>query len=207
MAQTEFMTVIDRDGLTGLLVETKDVEALVRLESGETVAVPINVMVIEDDGNYHVPGAFGDFKAQSGARIREVDDSTQVLPVAQEELRVDKRRVATGGVRIKKVVHEREELIDEPLLKEEVNVERVSINRVVDDVVPIRYEGDTTIVSLFEEVLVVERRLMLKEELHITKRQFEAREPQRVTLRSEEAVIERLDGTADAGSSEEDKTM
>jgi stress response protein YsnF len=45
-----------------------------------------------------------------------------------------------------------------------------------------------------EEVLVVEKRLMLKEEVRVTKSRHEVRDPKEVTLRSEEAVIERLPG-------------
>jgi uncharacterized protein (TIGR02271 family) len=84
-----------------------------------------------------------------------------------------------------------EEVVDEPLLREEVEVERVSVNRVVEEPSGIRYEGDRTIIPLYEEVLVVEKRLMLTEELHVTKRQVETRDPQRVSLRREEAVVER----------------
>jgi stress response protein YsnF len=48
------------------------------------------------------------------------------------------------------------------------------------------------IVSILEEVLVVEKRLRLKEEIHIRKRRVETHQPQQVTLRYEEARIERL---------------
>jgi stress response protein YsnF len=58
--------------------------------------------------------------------------------------------------------------------------------------VPVRHVGNTMIISLLEEVLVVEKRLMLKEELHITKGEVETYKPQRVTLRTEEAVVERV---------------
>jgi uncharacterized protein (TIGR02271 family) len=88
-----------------------------------------------------------------------------------------------------------EEFVDEPLLEEEVEVERVAINRIVDGPLPVRYEGDTMIVPLLEEVLVVEKRLVLKEELRITKRQHKTRKPQRVTLRSEEVRVEHLDSS------------
>ena len=84
-------------------------------------------------------------------------------------------------------------MVDEPLLREEVNIERVPVNRVVEGPVQVRREGNTLIVPLLEEVLVVEKRLMLKEELHITKRRFETREPRAVTLRTAEANIERVD--------------
>jgi len=49
------------------------------------------------------------------------------------------------------------------------------------------------IVPILEEVVVVEKRLMLKEELHISKQRIETHKPQRVTLRSEEVNVERID--------------
>jgi hypothetical protein len=55
-----------------------------------------------------------------------------------------------------------------------------------------RQEGDTTIVTLVEEVVVVEKRLRAIEEVRITKRQDVEPSVQTVTLRREEAVIERL---------------
>ena len=116
-----------------------------------------------------------------------------VVPVVAEQLEVEKRKVEAGGVRIRKTVSEREEVVDEPLMREEVQVRRVPVNKVVDGPVPVRHVGDTMIVSLLEEVLVVEKRLMVKEELHITKEQVESYRPQRVRLRTEEAVVERVE--------------
>jgi stress response protein YsnF len=84
-------------------------------------------------------------------------------------------------------------------MREEVHVRRVPINRVVDGPIPVRHVGDTMIISLLEEVLVVEKRLMLKEELHITKGEVETYKPQRVILRSEEATIERVDAADSRG--------
>jgi len=116
----------------------------------------------------------------------------QVIPVIEEEVEVSKRKVETGVTRITKKVHEREEVIDEPLLQEEVQVDRVPINRFVEGPVPVRQENDKTIVPVFEEVLVVEKRLLLKEELHISKRRIEVHKPQEAVLRSEEVVVENL---------------
>jgi stress response protein YsnF len=116
-----------------------------------------------------------------------------VLPVLAEVLDVQTRPVETGRVRIHKTVQAREVLVDEPLLREEVIIERVPVNRVVEGPIPVRYEGDTMILSLLEEVLVVETRLLLKEELHLTKRRTEIHQPARVTLRREEVTIERVD--------------
>jgi len=125
----------------------------------------------------------------------ERGDGQIILPVIEETLDVQKREVETGRVRITKKVHEREGIVDEPLMEEEVSVTRVDINRVVEGPVLVRHEGDTMIIPLLEEVLVMEKRLMLKAELHITKRQLETHKPQTITLRNEEAIIERINPT------------
>jgi uncharacterized protein (TIGR02271 family) len=124
----------------------------------------------------------------------EWDEHQQVIPVIEEVLDVQKRRVETGGVRINKKVSEREERIDEPVWQEEVDVRRVAINRVVDGPVPeSRIEGDVMIVPVLEEVVVVKKQLVLKEELHITRRRIVERDSRTVTLRREEATVERIE--------------
>jgi uncharacterized protein (TIGR02271 family) len=124
----------------------------------------------------------------------EWDEHQQVIPVIEEVLDVQKRQVETGGVRIHKKVSEREERIDEPVWQEEVDVRRVAINRVVDGPAPeSRTEGDVMIVPVLEEVVVVRKQLVLKEELHITRRRIAARDSRTVTLRREEATVERIE--------------
>jgi uncharacterized protein (TIGR02271 family) len=115
-----------------------------------------------------------------------------VVPVLVEELEVQKRVVETGKVRITKVVHERETLVDEPLVRENVAISRVPMQRVVEGPIPIREDNGTTIISVVEEVLVVEKRWMLREEIHIRKRRTETHQPQPITLRSEEVQVERV---------------
>jgi uncharacterized protein (TIGR02271 family) len=119
-------------------------------------------------------------------------DDTRVIPLVEERLDVWRRRVETGRVRITKVVHEREEIVNVPRVREEVTVERVTLNCRVDAPVSVRQEGDTLIIPLLEEVVVVEKRLIVKEELRITTRRIEEQGSQQVTLRREEAVVERL---------------
>ena|SRR2546421_1900649 len=91
-----------------------------------------------------------------------------VLPVIEEALEVHTSPVETGRVRIRKMVHAREEIVDSPLLRDEVVIERVSINRVIEAPISARSEEDTVVIPLLEEVLVVEKRLLLKEEVRIT---------------------------------------
>ena len=127
------------------------------------------------------------------------DDDRETLPVIEERAVITKHKKLTGGVRVRTVVHEDEEIIDEPLGTEQVEVQRVSLARWVEAPIPVRQEGDTTIITLHEEVLVVEKRLRVVEEVRLTKRRATSNTSQRVTLRREEAVVERLEG-ADKGS-------
>ena len=115
----------------------------------------------------------------------------QSIPLAREELEVGKREVETGRVRIHKVVREHEELIDTPLMHEEIDVQRVPVNRELDAPAQPRQEGDVLIVPVVEERLVVQKRLVLVEELHVRRRAVERPHQERVLLRSEEAVVER----------------
>ena len=125
----------------------------------------------------------------------------QIIPVVEEEAVVLKRKKLTEGVRVRTVVREIEEIVDEPLATEDVEVERVALGHWIDAPAPVRQEGETTIVTLVEEVVVVEKRLRAIEEVRITKRKSIRRAPQKVTLRREEAVVERL--TADGRKDDE----
>jgi stress response protein YsnF len=132
---------------------------------------------------------------------RKLEHDREVIPVVEERAVILKRKKLTGGLRVRTVVRESEEVIDEPLTTDEVEVERVSVGRWVEAPVPVRQEGETTIITLLEEVAVVEKRLRATEEVRITRRRTVRQAPQHVTLRREEAVVERLDI---AGSGDDD---
>lgn len=116
------------------------------------------------------------------------------VPVVQEEMRVGVRTVDTGGVLIHKTVHEHPHNIDETLLRDAVDVKRVVIDKIVSlsEAPQSRQEGDTLIVPILEEVLVVEKRLRIKEEIHITRSQRTEHHSETVILRSEQVTIERF---------------
>jgi uncharacterized protein (TIGR02271 family) len=198
MSPAHVVTVTGANGIRGRIDTTtwpldgSQPEVLVQLDDGRQVLVPLEALHRQEDGSYALHLDPAELEARQGTG-RQVSGRPLVIPVMVEALEIDKRRVETWRVRISKVVHEREEVIDEPLLSEEVSIERLPIHRFVDEAIPIRYEGDTMIISLLEEVPVVEKRLILKEELRITKRQVEAHQPVRVTLRREEVTVEHLD--------------
>jgi uncharacterized protein (TIGR02271 family) len=197
MAQAYVVAVVGADRMHGTIDTTlwpldgSKSEILVRLDDGRQVLVPLEALSRQGDGSYVLSLSASELEHR---RVMGSVGGGQslVVPVMVEELDVQRRKVETGRVRINKVVREREELVDEPLLREEVIVERVPINRFVEEAIPLRSEGDTIIVSLLEEVPVVEKRLMLKEELRITVRRVEAHKPMPVTLRGEEATVEHI---------------
>ncbi len=125
---------------------------------------------------------------------RQPPGKAMVIPVIEEQLQVETRIVETGTVRINKKVHEEEVNVDAPVVYDNLDIERIPINEYVDTAPPaVRYEGDTMIVPILEEVVVVEKRLVLREELRITKRQVHTNVSKPVTLRKEEVTIERID--------------
>jgi stress response protein YsnF len=119
------------------------------------------------------------------------------VPLVQERASVRKRTVDTGRVRIRTLVDEQTEWVREELLRENVEVERVPIGREVDTLPHMRQENGVLIVPVVEETLVVERRLVLREELHVRVTHRAERVEQPVKLRSMRAIVER-DGNADS---------
>ena len=139
--------------------------------------------------------------AQSDSKA-DPNNSSLVIPLVGETLSIDRRTVETGRVRIEKTIETEQTVVDESVTREEVRIERRPVNVAVErDAIPVpRTEGDTTIIPILEEVLVVEKRLMLREELRITRVRHTERSPREVTLHREQVRIER---TREGGAPED----
>lgn len=179
-------TVVSEAGPTGKTV-------FVRLDDGRQVIVPVDFFEVGADGvpSFPLPPA-----AQSAGEQRGAAESQPgIVPVIAEELEVGKREVVVGGVRVTKKVVEHEEMIDVPLARDRLVVERVPLHQTVpSDALPtMRQEGDTLVVPLLQEVIVVEKRFVLTEEVRLTRLREEAHAPQTVVLKREEVSIERID--------------
>jgi uncharacterized protein (TIGR02271 family) len=124
--------------------------------------------------------------------LSNATDSETILPLIAEEVEVSKRIKETGRVRVSKRVRHNTATVDELLKTETYEVKRVPMNRTVDAPIEPRHEGDTLIISILEEQLVVEKRLVLVEELHIVRNVQNKPERQEIELRREEAEIERI---------------
>jgi stress response protein YsnF len=122
--------------------------------------------------------------------------SEETIQLAEERLLIGKRLVTTGRVRVQ--VRTQEDIVEAKatLVDRNVEIRRVPIGREVTEVPVPRQEGDCTIVPIFEEVLVVEKRLVLIEEVHIRQVVSETEVTQPMTLRRQHAEVERTDASA-----------
>ena len=130
----------------------------------------------------------------------------QTLLVVEEAAEIHKQRTVTGRVRVSTRTELVEEMARATLDQESVEVERVPIGREVDVAPAIRTEGEVTIIPVLEEVLVVEKRLLLKEELHIRRRVTSEASEIPIKLRKQTAQIERIEGDEPGSPANEETT-
>lgn len=131
------------------------------------------------------------------------DEGYAVLPLVEEALRVGKRRVETGRVRVSIATETEERPVRETLRTERAEVERVPVGRELaeGEQAPVarREEDGTLVVPVLEEVLVVERRLVLREEIRLRLVAITETVEQPVTLRRQRVEVERLPASAPDG--------
>ena len=113
------------------------------------------------------------------------------IPLHAEEISVSRREAKKGNVHIALITGTREQLVDEELTQVRVEIERVPIGRTIEVVPPIGQEGDITIIPVVEEIVVVERRLVLKEEVRVRRVSTKEQHQETVVLRQQEAVVTR----------------
>jgi uncharacterized protein (TIGR02271 family) len=120
----------------------------------------------------------------------EKDD---VLPIIEESVTLEKRDVVTERVRVHTRTTTEDELVSAALERTDVEVTRVPVDREIDAAPPIRTEGGVTIIPVVEEILVVEKRLVLREEIHVRQTATTEKVELPVTLRKQHAVIDQRD--------------
>jgi stress response protein YsnF len=130
--------------------------------------------------------------AQTRHTIRQANEVV-TIPRVEEQLEVEKVEREQGSVRVHVRTSEREQKIAVPVLDVHAEVRRVDIGRIVEEAPPVREEGETVIIPVVEEVLVIQKRLLLREEIHVSRRQSTRMEEHEVSLRSEVVEISRHD--------------
>lgn len=141
---------------------------------------------------------------------RESTDLPRSIPVVQEDLRVGKRAVVGGGVRIYSRVVEQPVEETVTLREERVRVDRQPVNRAAtaDDL----QRGREEVIEVQEvsEEAVVSKEARVIEEVRVSKDATERREKIRDTVRHTEVNVENADpattaaGTYDTGNYDDD---
>lgn len=124
------------------------------------------------------------------------DPESQTLQVLAETAKVAIRRTETGRVRVTTRTETDDEIVHRDLSVDTVEVSRLSVNRTLEpgEALPVqRTEGDVTIIPIFEEIVVIEKCIVLKEEVHLTRTRTMQGVDIPVQLRRQTATIERID--------------
>lgn len=194
--------VFDKNGLHGKIVDYTTAAnsvkcAVIVLNGGVQVTVPVQILTPRKTAGYDIAGTFEEWRKQTNRTapdnvVEKVDTIT--IPVIEEDLEVQNHRVETSVLRINKTISEREEVVEHAVTKESVKIERIPINRVVKKAANSRYENNTWIIPVYEEVIVSEKRLVLLEEIRITKEISVEQHRERIPLRKEDVTVEKSNG-------------
>ena len=163
-----------------------DEPVLVPAEAIETVDGPHAVHLWLTRAEAAEQGAQWSGESDLGTR----QGQTLRIPILEERLRVGKRQVDLGELRIHTSVDHEEQTISQPVTRDDLVVERVAIGRVLSEPVESRMEGNWLVIPIMREELVVQKRLVLVEEVRIGKRQVTEEQTLRETVRHTRIELE-----------------
>lgn len=180
---------------------------LVRIPAGmiDEVADPreVRLGLTYDEAHERIAGRVaggGHGVGQDGPEGRIGDAPRVRIPIHEERLGAVVQPVSLGEVRVHKHVEHAEETVEQPIVRDDLDIERVPMHEQLDAPVGPRQEDGWFVMPIMEEVLVVQKRLMLVEEVRIRRRQVteiarvrETVRRERVTL--EDATVHGVDGT------------
>ena len=126
-------------------------------------------------------------------------DNERTIPLFEEQLDVVKVEAVTDRLHVSTHVDERAVLVEDTVERGGLTVERYAVDRAVEKAPEPRQDGDTLIVSVVEERIVIEKKLFVIEELHITRISTTESVAIPETVRSMRAVIERANSPEPTG--------
>jgi len=122
----------------------------------------------------------------------EVDELTTSLPVIEEEVRVGKREIETGGVRLRSRIVQRPVQESVRLRQEQVTVERTPVDRAATDAEFDTFREGTIEMKEYAEIPVVSKEARVVEEVSLRKTVDERDEVINETVRNTEVDVEDL---------------
>ena len=161
MAELQEFEVRLRSGLRGTVKRTsrfldKREFNTVKLSNGKEITVPSASLEPQQDGSFYLQ-----------------DGQAHGAPPPLES--------AKGPVA--ETSSESDASVDAALFKEDIDVQRVPVNRVLDRPAETRVENGVTIIPVMEERLKVEKQLILREEIRIVKKRSTVRDRRLISLK------------------------
>jgi uncharacterized protein (TIGR02271 family) len=192
--------VAGTDGHLGRAVRVEADTVEVSLEpSGQQLFVPHELIRrVNDDGFVKLSASRTEIQrlAEGGvAGTRTAAQGVGPLELQEERLVANTEFEEIGRVRIRKEVEELPRRLEVDAYVEEVTVERVPIGRIVKEQEPAREENGVYIMPIYEEQLVVVKRLVLKEEIRIHRQRTTEKRLFEDTVRHERLVVDDPDRT------------
>lgn len=123
--------------------------------------------------------------------MKASENERHTLPVVEERVTIRKGKRVTETLQAHTVTHEHEQPVEAELSVQTIEVERIPVGRFVDRPIPDRQEGNTTIISVIEEVATLDVRLKLVEEVRITRHTRTHAVADTVTVRRQDVIVER----------------
>lgn len=120
-------------------------------------------------------------------------ETVAIVPLVAETAAVSKRFRTTGRVRVKVRTETERRMLVEELAGQEIEIERVPRNELIEAIPEVRTENGTTIIPLVQEQLVVEKRLVLVEEVRLHRVHTKQTVTVPVDLRAERADVEHIE--------------
>ena len=130
------------------------------------------------------------FGNDEDTKKEETRDSDAKLLLRKEELDIDKSRVQTGEVEFSKEIIEEQKTVDVPVTREEVVIERKTLNNERSDS-PIT-DAETIRIPVSEERVDVDKRTVVTGEVSAHKRDIEDTKHIDEVLKREEARVNKI---------------
>lgn len=170
----------------------------VRLEDGTEFDVPSASLTVQSDGTILLQDAAPAAQTVEPPTERlQMTPSTRTYPMPQEQPQhpaVPSQAQAHAQPQAGPQDTSRSLSYNEPLFMEDVDIERIPVNRIIDGPMHPRQEGDVTVVPVIEEVVTVQKRLLLREEVRITRRRTELRQPRQIVMTDHDNRVVGADG-------------
>lgn len=122
---------------------------------------------------------------------KKIKSTDVVIPIVEEKAVISKREIPGDKVTVRTIVNSHEELLKDVVMQQNVIVERVALDEEISEIPQIRQVDGTTIIPVVDEILVVEKRYVLREEIHVRKYEVAVEVEETVTLRSTDVNIEK----------------